>query len=116
MRGMVGVMPKFNIYERTHGGVDVETGKPIPARQPRRISIGWSRDRHAQLGVGWVDPDAEAKVPPHVGWSADFITSTELDEAQKVWQSQWIELDRHTINQLIRELRKARDEAFGRDE
>lgn len=107
-------MPKVNIYEATHGGVDVETGKELPAPQPRRISIGWSKDQHAQLGVGWVDPDA--KVPPHMGWTKDFITSTELDEAQKVWESQWIDLDRHTINQLIRELRKARDEAFGRDE
>lgn len=110
-------MPKVNIYERTHGGVNVETGERLPDPQPRRISIGWSKNTHAQIGIGWVDDKATtADLPLAAGFAADFITSGETDENGKIWQSQWLDLDRHLVNQLIRELRKARDEAFGRDE
>lgn len=113
-------MPKVNVYEnKLAGRVLQDDGSWVdaPPVQPRRVSVGWSRGQHAQLGVGWVDSEQTSKdVAPHVGWAADFIVNGELDEAGKVWQSQWIDLDRHSINQLIRELRKARDEAFGRDE
>lgn len=113
-------MPKVNIYENKHPGRVLQSDgswKDEPPVQPRRVSVGWAKGMHAQLGIGWVEPEKSSKdVPPHVGWSADFIVEGELDEAGKVWQSQWLELDRHSINQLIRELRKARDEAFGRDE
>lgn len=98
-------MPKTNLYETTRAGVNVETGKPVPARDPRRISVGWSKGQYAQLGIGWVDP---------AGQMVDELTET--DEAGKVWKSEWLDLDRHLINQLIRELRTARDQAFGRDE
>ncbi|HCT78570.1 MAG TPA: hypothetical protein DGT23_18715 [Micromonosporaceae bacterium] len=110
-------MPKCNIYEPLAGGINLETGKPIPPPDGRRISVGWSKDQHAQIGVGWVDPNATAESLGHqTGWSADYIMSGETDETGKIWQSQWMNLDRHTINQLIRELRRARDTAFGRDE
>lgn len=109
-------MPKVNIYEPAKPGVNIETGEEVPV-QPRRISLGWGRGTHAQLGIGWVDPEAKKEdVPRAVGFSADFMTSGETDERGRIWQSQWIDLDRHTINQLIRELRSARDQAYGRDE
>lgn len=108
-------MPKVNIYEPNRHAIDVETNEPVPVQQ-RRVSVGWAKGTHAQLGVGWVDEEATAKVGRETGWSADYLVGAELDERQRVWCSQWIELDRHAINQLIRELRKARDDAFGRDE
>mgnify|MGYP001615092856 CR=1 FL=1 len=113
-------MPKVNIYERTNGGVNVETGERLPDPQPRRVSIGWSKVYgSAQLGVAWVDPAKKPEqMPPHAHSHAidGDMQSAEIDDAGKVWLSQWIDLDRQTINQLIRELRTARDAAFGRDE
>lgn len=112
-------MPKVNIYEnRNPGRILQDDGTWVDAApEHRRISVGWARGQDAQLGVGWVDPvldlaqeRGQSKTLPS-GWSPG-----ETDEAGKVWQSQWVDLDRHTINHLIRELRKARDEAFGRDE
>lgn len=110
----MGEMPKVNIYDPTPPGVNVATGAVMPER-PRRVSVAWGRDTHVQVGVGWVDPNAQpAKDNP--GWSADFIVDGETDERMRVWLSQWCDMDRRTINQLIRELRRARDQAFGRDE
>jgi hypothetical protein len=107
-------MPKVNIDSTGRAGIDIHTGEPVPS-QPRRISVGWAKGMHVQVGVGWVDdPQPDAKLPGRR--SDDYITSGETDEAGQVWQSQWVDVSRHTINRLIRELRKARDEAFGRDE
>lgn len=102
-------MPKFNIYEPLGGGLPSEV-----APDRRRISVGWSKGQHAQIGVGVIDNTLT--VPEQVSWSGDFLLESEKDESGLKWRSQWVNLDRHTINQLIRELRKARDEAFGRDE
>jgi len=107
-------MPKQHIYDPTPRGVDVKTGEPGP-EVVRRVSVAWGRDAHVQVGIGWVDPDAQA-ANGNPGWSGDFITDGETDERMRVWSSQWCEMDRHSINQLIRELRRARDAAFGRDE
>jgi hypothetical protein len=109
---MVGVMPKFNIYEPLGSGI--LPSELAPDVQQRRISVGWSKGRHAQIGVGVIDNTVT--VPEQVSWSGDFLLESEKDESGLKWRSQWVNLDRRTINQLIHELRKARDEAFGRDE
>lgn len=101
-------MPKVNIYDPSDTAIGTKN---------RRISVGWSKDQHAQLGVGWVDP--ETKPTDLIGnpdWDADFIVDGASDAEGLVWRSQWVELDRETINRLIRELRTARDQAFGKDE
>lgn len=110
-------MPKSNVYEPVQYGRDVETGVVAKSR-PRRVSIGWSKEGYgAQLGVGWTEPVTDPGGDVNrAGTAPDMVTSTEADEAGTIWYSQWIDLDRHTINELIRALRKARDEAFGRDE
>lgn len=102
-------MPKMNIYEPL-GGLPAPEGY-----EPRRVSIGWARGQHAQIGIGLVDPAAKDKA--QTAWSSDYLLEVETDqESQQTYVTQWINLDRHTINELIRALRKARDEAFGRDE
>lgn len=109
-------MPKVNIYDPSPRGVNIETGEQGPEIL-RRVSVGWARGTHVQVGLGWVDPAATLEsVPRAAGFAPDFITSGETDEHGRIWQSQWCDMDRHTINQLIRELRTARDQAFGRDE
>jgi hypothetical protein len=111
-------MPKSNIYDPTPRGVNMETGEEGPERL-RRVSVGWSRGLHVQIGVGWVDQNNVTIAPnaPGITTSSSYAPAfDETDERGRRWQAQWCDMDRHSLNQLIRELRKARDEAFGRDE
>lgn len=74
------------------------------------VAVGWNRDTsHVQLGtVIHQDPDkAEVTLPALL----------------KTWQDEgdhhtglWATLDRDGINRLIRSLRRARDQAYGKDE
>lgn len=63
--------------------------------KPTTVHVGWDRSGYVQLATkGWyygADPDS-----PELGVYAD--------------------LNREQINTLIRSLRKARDQAYGRDE
>ena len=105
-------MPKVNIYEPLDGLPTDENRK-----DQRRIQVGWSKGNHAQIGIGWPDPDAKpAELVGNVDWAADFVVEGDTDNEGRVWRSQSVNLDRDTINRLIRELRAARDAAFGRDE
>ena len=110
-------MPKEHIYDPTPRGRNVETDELMP-EEPRRLSVAWSRDRYVQVGVGWVDSKLDVKdLPVHQqGFSPDYVQPTEADDQGRVWQSQWCDMNRHTINDLIRVLRRARDQAYGRDE
>lgn len=65
-------------------------GDPFPAF---RVEVGWSRQGSVQVAT--IDPDA--------------VLGTRESGL-------YVELDRVGINQLIRLLRKARDQAYGRDE
>lgn len=60
-----------------------------------RVTVGWNRDGHVQV--------ATETIP------AEGTTTS-------VGNGKWVDLDRARINALIRLLRKARDQAFGRDE
>lgn len=120
---MEAEMPKESVYEQpsvTALREVEEAGKPAMLAQKRKVSIGWARDTHVQLGVAWVDEAETAKLAASGGplsWSGgDYIVDGETDEHMRVWRSQWMDLDRHGINELIRKLRRARDAAFGRDE
>jgi hypothetical protein len=106
-------MPKFNIYATAQAAVNIETGEVIAITSPRRISVGWSKGQYAQIGVGYkVDP----KDSVLAGSEATAVAAPGEIEMGEEWKSEWIDLDRQMVNQLIRELRKARDDAFGRDE
>ena len=61
----------------------------------RRVTVGWQREGNVQVATESL---------PVSG------TTTSMGNGQ------WIDLDRTAINALIRLLRKARDQAFGRDE
>lgn len=60
---------------------------------PYAVQVGWDRVGYAQIGT--VNLQKEDHTPER-GW--------------------FVELDRSMVNDLIRLLRKARDQAFGRDE
>jgi hypothetical protein len=87
-------MPKFNLYEKPTG---------LPNDTPGRAEVGWSAG-HVQLAT----------------CSDNLETLQALGAAaapdQPDWRGIFLRLDRDGINELIRNLRKARDSAFGRDE
>lgn len=60
--------------------------------------LQWARDSHVQMVV------------------APFIEGMPEEDVIKAETTHWIEFDRYSINQLIRNLRTARDSAFGKDE
>jgi hypothetical protein len=62
-----------------------------------RLSIGWARDlEHVEVGTVMPEGAELHATPEGNGW--------------------FIQLDRDGINRAIRTLRRARDQAFGRDE
>lgn len=87
-------MPKFNLYQESTG---------LPGDTPARVEVGWSAG-HVQLATCSDDRDSlralgAAAAPDQPDWRGIFIP-----------------LGRDQLNELIRNLRKARDSAFGRDE
>lgn len=80
-------MPKELIYGPR--GASAGTTEP-------RLSVQWSRDREVQIGTIAPEDARLSPTPEGNGW---FLT-----------------LDRAGINKTIRALRRARDQAFGRDE
>jgi hypothetical protein len=94
-------MPKQMIYPLPNpDGTDAD----------RRVEVGWSRERYVQVATTTLQPGADR--------DRDFIdgSGTETEPVKPAWDGQFVDLDRHQINELIRTLRRARDQAFGRDE
>jgi hypothetical protein len=90
-----GVMPKEIVVSHGPRFYD-EDGKEIPQGTQSFIQVSWSREaEYVQIVTGSRDP---------VTFDSD--------------SSQWffVSLERREINDLIRKLRRARDQAFGRDE
>lgn len=88
-------MPKEYV-ESSFGPRVSDDGKGSASVEPPfRATVGWSRDTgHVQIAT--VDPQKEARFDGSAGY--------------------YVDLDRDGINRLIRTLRRARDQAFGKDE
>jgi hypothetical protein len=86
--GKEGVMPKEFVEDTMAPREEGEI--------PWRVEIGWQRD-HGHVSIATVDPSVEG-----IG-SRDSGLHVHLSE-------------RRQVNDLIRHLRRARDQAFGRDE
>ena len=70
------------------------------------VEVGWSPQGYVQIGVGLEPPTVEMNVPEVM--TANTFTA----DAEASW---FADLDRDQCNQLIRNLRKARDRAYGAD-
>ena len=92
-------MPKELIYE--------PEGVAFPDDPGRRgaVDVRWDRES-GYFQIGTHDPASEVWVPG--GELPEGVIPVEYG-----W---WVSLDRGGINDLIRVLRRARDQAFGRDE
>jgi hypothetical protein len=90
----VGVMPKEYITTAQERRNCDEVGL-----RNRAVRIGWDRIGYVQLAT--VLQAGTDGAPGH--------------EVAEVDEGQFVDLDRESINRLIRTLRKARDQAFGAD-
>lgn len=68
------------------------------------VKVGWSSQGSVQVGVGAVGAFQFVEPLP-----AGVSVSGNYDDL-------WVTMSRQGINDLIRHLRRARDQAFGRDE
>lgn len=73
------------------------------------LEVGWAHDRDVQLGITTHDGRSLAE------WLAG-LPEAEAGAPLPQFSSLWASLDRGGINRLIKMLRKARDDAYGRDE
>lgn len=81
-------MPKSAVYSKTD--------------QDSKVEVSWARERDVQISVVTKKPDlikALEESPPVEGFNGFFL-----------------DLDRSGINGLIKMLRRARDDAYGKDE
>lgn len=94
-------MPAEKVYGLQHP-VFMADGEPEPAPIVPIVDVRWSRDG------GFVQVVTKAE-DPFGGRATD-------DEGASYLDGMFVDLDRAAINGLIRNLRRARDQAFGRDE
>ncbi len=110
-------MPRERIF-----GSDAPYTEASSARSV--VGVTWNRDDHVQVFVELFNDDLKyvsgEDYPDVVPNDGPIKTRTaEGDEAErrKIWADGfYVSVDRNGINKLIRNLRRARDQAFGRDE
>ncbi len=112
-------MPRERIF-----GSDAPYTEASSARSV--VGVTWNRDDHVQVFVELFNDDLQyvsGEDCPDVvviGGEDPIKTRTaDGDEAvrRKIWADGfYVSMDRDGINKLIRNLRRARDQAFGRDE
>jgi hypothetical protein len=93
-----GVMPKESVFGEQHTFDPAEANPKVPV-----VDVLWGREQ------GYVQVVSRAEDPHGGRWAGD---STEIHFTDGMH----VNLDRPAINKLIRHLRRARDQAFGRDE
>jgi hypothetical protein len=102
-------MPKEYTYADT-----IPYGEDDPGRSV--VEVSWSREaEHVQLATRCMNQSTEGSWRPP--WINELISEDQPVPTHVFAQDGWyIDLDRNAINKLIRDLRRARDQAFGRDE
>ncbi len=96
-------MPAEKTYGMQHRLDIPGAGKEVPPQVPI-VDVRWGRDQ------GYVQVVTKAEDPFGGRFGGDD------DLTIVVTDGFYVDLDRNAINTLIRNLRRARDQAFGRDE
>jgi hypothetical protein len=118
------IMPKEFIHCRDFGRTvtvisgDSEGGESVETVVPDSdaIKVGWSKEaEHVEIAVCQM---VEGVFVEH-GFEAILDAGDETDPAKLLQLGRltprYIQMDRHGLNRLIRALRQARDDAFGKD-
>ncbi len=106
-------MPKHYLYPRPNpDGTDAD----------RRLELHWQRDGGVQLatarfaGQGQVDTTITYLTEGGEHIPAQAGANTHSGDLPLAWPGEFVELAREQVNHLIKQLRVARDQAYGRDE
>lgn len=108
-------MPKVNIYPPPSYGRIVSSG----ADNGQIVASNWDEygsTRRIELGYSNLDMGGGAQIATTVREPGRDPSKYYENTPTGTWNGQFVDLDRAAINQLIRELRIARDKGFGRDE
>ena len=97
-------MPAEHVYGIQHMAVPHPGASPEPTRPGvPLVDVRWNREGgYVQVVTKETDPHGGRLVGDELG--------------AHVTDGYFVELDRAAVNKLIRNLRRARDQAFGRDE
>lgn len=95
-------MPAEKVYGQQTYSPPVGLGLEEPKAQVPIVDVRWGREQ------GYVQVVTKAEDAWGGRWSED--------EGSHFTDGMFVDLDRTGINRLIRNLRRARDQAFGRDE
>ncbi len=96
-------MAKHHIYPTT---------MPEGMNADRRIEVCWQRDTYVQIATTkWAGQIGSQPDP-----AMEFLSGTSTNEPKRAWAGEFVDLSREQINHLIKQLRIARDQAYGRDE
>lgn len=93
-------MPRFMLYPNP---------SPGEAHADTRVEVAWGRDSGDVV-------IAATKLRPGAHRDWETTVPDENGHAYRAWEGEFVPLTRDKINQLIRELRRARDQAYGADQ
>lgn len=85
------------------------------------VSVAWNKDGTVQIVTAATDADERLRAwtelkQGRVYMAGDPDAQTAPGTAFTLFDGWHVDLDRRQVNELIRVLRRARDQAFGRDE
>lgn len=95
-------MPAEKVYGQQTYAPPISMGEIEPRSQVPIVDVRWGRDQ------GYVQVVTKAED----AWGGRWAEG----EGSHFTDGMYVNLDREAINRLIRNLRRARDQAFGRDE
>lgn len=100
-------MPRESVF-----GAQMPYGEHSSART--QVGVTWSKEAgHVQIYTCLFNDDLRYVTADGVSHESEGE-----EKSRREWASQglYVDLDREGINKLVRNLRRARDQAFGRDE
>jgi hypothetical protein len=120
-----GIMPKEYVRAVDYNFVPAPEGTTLFPKENRlgAVEIGWQKYPNGHVEIGTGDEALIRSLIEDVRAAVDNATAAETGAAAAdaishffVSPALWVSLDRDGCNQLIKKIRKARDDAFGRDE
>ena len=88
--------------------------RPDGGSGDRRIEMQWQRDQYVQIATTVWAGEPGTEPDPFLEFLPTPATTT--NDLPRAWAGQFVDLNRDQINHLIKQLRAARDQAFGKDE